>query len=625
MLTVGAGPDEMGGANRRKEEVLANFAALVDPDLVRRERFIAAVAPRLHLLSGLRSGSCRSGAFHAVWAAAPNAPIRGVSDARGAAVVLGEAISPASDARMTPEELREQWRPDAASSTWWTWDGYFAAMVFDPQRGVVAGADLLGLFPFYHWSDGDVLLMASSPEPFQYHPSFHRALDPAGLVGIMLTNGLFRGRALWKDVRRLRPAHFLRFRQGSVPTESADSSLTASLRRRDSPSLSLPEQLDMVDGAFTRGTRRHVPAGDPCGVLLSGGLDSRLVAGYLHRQGTRLVALTLGVPSDIEMRCAQRVVRELGIEHRTASVPFELYPDFAETLTSRWEHLANGGEVIFNWGTRAFLKSFPARIANGILLDWLVGGSYDFGVDQDQLSFDRGFALKINSRGFSPALLARLLRREVFRDLVRDTLEEMRADCDSLAEDPLRRFWHFFLLHRGRFSAGVAAWHLSFGSWPMMVSLDRDLFTTITGLPLATMADRKAEQALLCRQFPALARLPLDRNGFMTTPLLAGPIRRFVDRIPSYVRTRWLTPVLGPRYERRYFYRTFDLNNVGWAAVRRLAEPWRDGLKELFVPEVLDEILPPPDQPIRYRGDLITEGSRLKQLLILALWARDHL
>ena len=516
-----------------------------------------------------------------------------MSDVRGGAVIWGEAIAADSDERISPKQLRELWRPDAGPSGWRTWDGFFAAIVFDPQGGVVAGADLLGIFPLYHWSDGEVLLVASSPEPFQYHPAFRRSLDPAGLVGVMLTNGLFRGRALWKGVRRLQPAHFLSFRRGSVPTESADPSLTPSPKRRDSSQLSLSEQLDTIDGAFRRAIRRHSPAGDPCGVLLSGGLDSRLVAGYLHRQGTRLVALTLGVPSDIEMKCARRVTRELGIEHRTGSVPFELYPVFAETMASRWEHLANGGEVIFNWGIRAFLHSFPARIANGIPLDWLVGGSYDYGVEPGQLSFDHGFALKINSRGFSPALLARLLRCEVFGGLVPDILEEMRADCDSLAEEPLRRFWHFFLLHRGRFSAGAAAWQLSFGSWPMMVSLDRDLFTTITGLPLVTMADRKAEEALLCRQFPALARLPLDRNGYLTTPLLAGPVRRFVDRIPSYVRTRWLAPRMGPRYERRYYYRTFDLNNEGWAAVRRLAEPWRDGLKALFVPEVLDEILPP--------------------------------
>ena len=132
-------------------------------------------------------------------------------------MVWGEAIAPDSDERIAPKELRELWHPDAGPSGWRTWDGFFAAIVFDPRRGVVAGADLLGIFPLYHWSDGEVLLVASSPEPFQYHPAFRRSLDPAGLVGVMLTNGLFRGRALWKDVRRLRRRTFSRSGAGAFP------------------------------------------------------------------------------------------------------------------------------------------------------------------------------------------------------------------------------------------------------------------------------------------------------------------------------------------------------------------------------------------------------------------------
>jgi asparagine synthase (glutamine-hydrolysing) len=604
---------------------VANVAVIVDPDPRRRDRFVAAVAPRLHLVSGLVPGSCAAGAFHAVWAAASRAPVQAVSDSQGAAVIWGEAIAPASSERMTPPQLREQWRPESDPDSWLTWDGYFAAVVFDPVHGVVSGADLLGFFPLYYWSNGEVLMLASSPEPFACHPSFRAALDPAGLVGIMLTNGLFRGRALWKDVHRLPPAQFLRWRPGSAPVELADGSLMGEIEARDSSRRSPTEQLEAMDAAFERAVRRHLPPDDPCGLFLSGGLDSRLIAGYLDRQGSKPTALTLGSQDEIEMRCARRVARTLGIEHRTATVPYGLYPVFAQTLTSRWEHLANGGSVVFGWGTRAFLDSFPPRIATGIPLDWAAGGISTFGLAPEQLSFDRCFPLKINDSGFSPPLLARLLRRGVFGDLVEHILEEMRADYERLGNDPLRRLWHFVLQHRVRFNAGGAAWHLCFGSWPVVIPLDRDWFTTMAGIPPGVLADRKAEQKLLCTRFPALARLPLDRNGYLTTPLTAGRLRRFVDKFPSYVQTRWLAPRRNSESERRYYYRIYNLNNPGWDAVRRAAEPCRERLKALFVPEVLDEILPRAEEPVRYRGDLIAEGQKLKQLLILGLWAKEHL
>lgn len=604
---------------------MANFALIVDRDPARRNRFIAAVAPRLHLLPGLRAGSCAAGDFQAVWAASPRAPIGSVSDPLGAAVVWGEAISPASADRITPLELRERWNPGSDPATWTTWDGFFAAVVFDPRFGLVAGADLLGLFPVYEWSDGDVLLVASSAEPFQHHPSFRRALDPAGLVGVMLTNGLFRGRTLWQGVNRLPPANFLRWRHGSEPAHSPDGRLANDLTSRDWSRLPPPEQLEALGGAVERALRRHTPPEEPCGLLLSGGLDSRLVAGYLDRQGTPTTALTLGLPGEIDVRCARRVARALGIEHRTAELRYERYPVFAETLTSRWEHLAAGWSVTHGWGQREFLGPLPARLANGIILEWIVGGARTLGLEPDQLSFDAVFPRKINDSGFPPALLGRLLRPGVFGDLLRSTLRDVRTDYEASADEPLRRLWRFLVSHRARFHGGVAGWRLCFGSWPALIALDRDLLATLTRLPQTTLVDRKAEQALLCREFPSLARLPLDRNGFLTTPLLAGRLRRWVDRFPSYARTRWRGRHPGAWGERRYYYRIHNLNNPGWIAIRRLAEPHRDALRTLFVPEVLDEILPPPDQPVRYVGDLIDEGHKLRQLLILALWAKDHL
>jgi asparagine synthase (glutamine-hydrolysing) len=582
------------------------------------------VAPRLRIFADLLSGACGAGEFEAVWAAGARAPVRTIVDEGGAAVVFGEPIRPGSRERLTPEKLRAEWDAGAQPASWRTWDGYYAAIVFDGGRGLLAGTDVLGIFPFYHWSDGEVVLLASSPEPFRHHPSFRPSFDAAGLVGVMLTNGLVGGRTLWAGARRLAPAHFLHFSRDRLPVEIEDSRLAEALAAPPRRNLSEGEQLDAMNEGFEHAARRHAPDADPCGMFLSGGIDSRLVAGYLRRQGTPLVALTLGIPGDIEMRCARRVAGELGLEHRTVSVPMESYPDFAEKLTSRWEHLASGADVLFNWGTRALLRSLPARLASGIMMDWVTGGLYDLQDKRGPFTFDHAFACYGNRKGSPPALLARLLRPEVFDGVVRSVLGELRSEYKALSDDPLVAFWRFFLRHNGRFNAGIAAWHLCFGAWPVVLALDREIITTIVTLPLAILNDRRAERALVCREFPALARLPLDRNGFLTTPLSAGPLRRFLAKFPSYARTRWLAPRLGYPFERRYFYRIYDLNNEGWRAVRRRAEPWREALKTLFVPEVLDEILPPPEHHVRYRGDLISEGSRLKQLLILALWLKDH-
>ena len=76
--------------------------------------------------------------------------------------------------------------------------------------------------------------------------------------------------------------------------------------------------------------------------------------------------------------------------------------------------------------------------------------------------------------------------------------------------------------------------------------------------------------------------------------------------------------------ERRRYVRLYDLNGPGWRAIRRDAEPYRRRLAGLFVPEVLNECLPPPDVTIAL-GDPIIDSTGPKLLLGLLLWSRDHL
>jgi asparagine synthase (glutamine-hydrolysing) len=71
--------------------------------------------------------------------------------------------------------------------------------------------------------------------------------------------------------------------------------------------------------------------------------------------------------------------------------------------------------------------------------------------------------------------------------------------------------------------------------------------------------------------------------------------------------------------EPRYYYRMYDLNGPGWRAIRRLAEPHRETLSDLFDVKALREYLPPPEDTIEMR-DTIVDGSGRKLLLGLMLW-----
>lgn len=603
---------------------MANFVVVVDADFERRSRFIEAVEPLLPPVEGLNIARCAKGDFCAIWAASKQAPISQVADDEGAAVVWGEAIAGPGPKRINATELRQVWKcPNSRASA--AFDGFYAAVVYHPKLGMVIGADLLGLFPIYYYASGNVLLVGSSPELFRHHPVFRMEFNPRGLVGILLTMHIIEGQTLLRGVQRLAAGHVLAWSGCGRPKEERHYAVPVSDQYYDLP---FSAHVQMLKRVLDEAIARHAPVGERYGLLLSGGLDSRLLGGLLKRKGSdEIAALTFGWPTDIEMRCAIPVARTLGFQHQTVDVTFDQYPAYAE-LQAKWQHVANGFNGIMEWGDYPHLRELGDRVVSGYLMDAVIGGSHiNWALPQSSntMSFER-FFYNINSCGIPLDILKKLLRREVFGDLVDEMVARLKTVYESYGQLESQRAWCFNLYHRQRFHVASAAWVHSFGAWPVMPVLDRALLEVVGAMPAASLAERRAQVELLCSRFPELAALSLDRNSYDVSPL--QPRLRW--RLAQYFRSR-LPLVSHPSgrennggRESRYYYRIYDLNGAGWQAVRDQAEPYRECVRHLFDQDVLSTLLPPPDVPLQL-GDAIIGGSGLKSLLGFLLWSKEHL
>jgi asparagine synthase (glutamine-hydrolysing) len=311
---------------------MANFVVVVDHDSERRARFIEAIEPLLPPVEGLNIGRCAKGDFCAIWAASEKAPKSQVADDTGAAVIWGEAIGEPGPKRITARELRQLWN-SPQGCVQGVFDGFYAAVLYDQRFGIIAGADLLGIFPIYYYGTDDVLLIGSSPELFRHHPAFRMEFNPRGLVGILLTIHIFEGDTLLRGVRRLGAGHALVCRLGECPKEVRQYKLPVSDKYFDLP---FSAHVTMLDGVLNETITRHVHAGKRHSLLLSGGLDSRMLGGLLKRNGfDDITALTLGLPSDIEMKCAIPVAHTLGFKHHAVDISYDGYPEYAN-LVVRW-------------------------------------------------------------------------------------------------------------------------------------------------------------------------------------------------------------------------------------------------------------------------------------------------
>jgi asparagine synthase (glutamine-hydrolysing) len=212
-------------------------------------------------------------------------------------------------------------------------------------------------------------------------------------------------------------------------------------------------------------------------------------------------------------------------------------------------------------------------------------------------------------------VLRSLVRTESLRKLVDDVEGVIRNRFDSICSDPAERSWRWRTATYKRFHAGAVPWRLSFGAWPVLPILDRELMETMLALPRAMMASRQLADGVMRREFPALARLPLDRNAHDVRPLapsLGWKLRQALGRRLPAVAPAILRQAADA--ERRYYVRIYDFDNAGWRAVRGAAEQGRDRLAEWFDPAAIATIVPQPAAAAGH-SDTVLQGFLPKMLV----------
>lgn len=622
MTSVHASPCSLNYAPRTIRqwdhgEAMSNFLVIVDPDSPRRHAFIRHAEPRLALVDGLALSRLELGDFSAVWAASPGAPIGRHAVVESAAVVWGRALDP--EGPVTGECVANRWT-DATARQPSPFDGYFAAAAFHRDRGLVVGADLLGLFPVYYAASNEVCIASATPEALRFHPLFPPKVDLGGLVGLLIVRAPLHGGTLLQGITRLSASHALVWRPGAPPKEVRQYRIpvTEKADRR-----TFADHVAALDAALGTAVKRHVPPVSARGILLSGGRDSRMWAGYLAEDDLPLHALTLGERGDFEVECAAPVASTLGIAHDLSSVDDAEYPWMADVQANH-EHLVGGFGNVYMWGLKEPLRRLPPTVVTGYLTDSIIAGKsvtpglHDFDVVLPRLV----------QRALSPEQLTRLLRPDIFGSAIEDTMQRLRAAWNEAAPPELQRPWQFQIAHSERCHVGAIPWRLAFASWPVMPVLDRGVLDTVGAIPASSLANRRAQDEILRKRFPRLARLPhVAANGDVVDPLLP-PLGTRLSRVATRItRGRWrpthAQPVAGDR-DRRFNYRMYDFNSPGWRAIRRRAEPDRERLAGLFDMDELRAFVPPPEATLELAHPIFDSVGR-KLIVGLMLWAREHL
>jgi len=388
-------------------------------------------------------------------------------------------------------------------------------VAFRFARGkLVVSLDELGAWPLYaRWLAPSVLVLGTSALALARFPP-RASVDARGAAELLFFGQLLGRRTLYESVHAFPPgARFVFDAEGAreerflPPDAPITRPLDATARRIQ----------DALDAAIDEA---DLPlATEPQGLLLSGGVDSRLVVGTLRARAIPVRALTFGDPASPDVRGATRIARALALEHEIARLEPAAFLEVLESAVL----LTDGHVPAVHAHGFDLLTALARKVTiqwNGFAGDALLGGS--FAHPRYALP---GNAAERLFRAFSGGA-ARRLRALFDEDAAREIAVHARASFfeafDSTSGAPSERIRRFLLDQR---VARLAATGLA---------LDRHHMTVLTPFAHAsvrrvmhelTPGERRFGRALcrtVVRHHPKLAGIPWQRTG--APPSAAWPI-----------------------------------------------------------------------------------------------------
>ena len=206
--------------------------------------------------------------------------------------------------------------------------GMFAFAIWDARKKeLLLARDRVGIKPLYFSHTGQRLLFASNTQALIHaDDGIDKSIDAAALHNLFSLHAVVPApRTILKGIRKVKPAHYMVFRQDGSVEEKRYWKLNA---KRPDKTMSEQDWVEAIRAALKKSVERRVKIADvPVGVLLSGGIDSSLLVGLLAEAGQKnLKTFSVGFEDQPEEKgnefeYSDAVAQHFNTEHHRFMVP----------------------------------------------------------------------------------------------------------------------------------------------------------------------------------------------------------------------------------------------------------------------------------------------------------------
>src|SRR6266581_3381386 len=222
----------------------------------------------------------------------------------------GHSFRSASDTEVLPH-LYEEYGREMVQHL----NGMFAFALWDDKRkSLFIARDRFGEKPLYWGVFRGALLFASEPKVLLAHPSVRPDLNLDALRQYLSFDYVPAPLSIYKGISKLPAAHRLTLEDGEVTVERYWG---LSYKTRH-PVPTVDEATDRLRELLADSVRMRLVSDVPLGVLLSGGIDSSMVAALAVRASSETVktfSIGFAESSFDESQYARRVAQYLGTDH----------------------------------------------------------------------------------------------------------------------------------------------------------------------------------------------------------------------------------------------------------------------------------------------------------------------
>lgn len=391
-------------------------------------------------------------------------------------------------------------------------NGNYAIAIWEEEPGrLILLRDRLGKANLYYGHSGSRFMFASEYKAFSWHPAFGRRPNDTAVVDLILHGQVMGERTLFTDVYSLPPASVLIYSDGQTRIIPGDD--LPVYRPEDSgPFRSFDDTLaEFYQRLRTAVKRRAFPGS--C-LLLTGGLDSRTIAGLYRREAPELAlqTATLGQPDCRDATSGRAVAAELGYGHHLVRVGTDYLNRYAAVTAWRGEGKLNA-YAGWIYAFEPFLVTNGLRVSlTGLMGEVLAGRNYPAGLAEAQTeaeAVERATA-KVTAR---MRRLQPFLRPEIARQTLPESLSALRdAYLQAPTSDWMARYEYAYIRSvYSRYSQGTDV--LGDASVALDPFTDRDLVDFALTIPPRIKAGDRFQLKLLTTYLPEVASVRYDRTG----------------------------------------------------------------------------------------------------------------